>query len=81
MVSVGSLNAFDRSIQFDKFIRNVNNGFRIAPSECHDIASEVNSDFASMKETEFCKKYKAEMRKHDLDYNKLTSLVANKVIF
>ena len=81
MASIGSLNTFDRSTQFDKFIRNINNGFLIASSECHDIASEVSCDFASMKETEFCKKYKAEMRKHDLDYNKLTSLVADKVIF
>lgn len=81
MVSVGCLNAFDKSTRFDKFIRNINDGFLIAPSECHDMASEVSCDFASMKETEFCKKYKAEMRKHDLDYNKLTRLVADKVIF
>lgn len=81
MVSVGCLNAFDRSTQFDKFIRNINDGFLIDPSECHDIASKVSCDFASMKETEFCKKYKSEMRKHDLDYNKLTRLVADKVIF
>ncbi len=81
MASVGCFNAFDKSVRFDKFISNINDGFRIAPSECHDIASEVNGDFTFMKETEFCKKYKAEMRKHGLDYNKLTKLVADKVIF
>ena len=80
-VSVGKMDAFNKATQFDKFIRNINDGFLIDPSECHDIASKVSCDFASMKETEFCKKYKAEMRKHDLNYNKLTSLVADKVIF
>lgn len=75
MVSVGSLNAFDRSTQFDKFINNVNNGFRIAPSECHDIASEVNSDFASMTELDFIAKYSSDLVRHNLTYDDLVKLV------
>ena len=81
MVSVGKTDSFNKATQFDKFIKNIKNGFLIAPSECHDVASEVSCDFASMKETEFCKKYEAEMRNRDLDYNKLTSLVADNVVF
>lgn len=81
MVSVGKMDSSNRTTQFDKFIENIKNGFLIAPSECHDIASEISCDFASMKETEFCEKYETEMRKHNLDYNKLASLVVDKVIF
>lgn len=81
MVSVGKIDLFNKTIQFDKFIENIKNGFLIAPSECHDIASEVSCDFASMKEAEFCKKYEVEMRKYNLDYNKLTGLVVDKIIF
>ena len=75
MVSVGSLNAFDRSTQFDKFISNVNNSFRIAPSECHDIASEVNSDFTSMTELDFIAKYASDLVRHNLTYDDLVKLV------
>ena len=79
MVSVGSLNAFDRSTKFDKFISNVNNGFRIAPSECHDIASEVNSDFASMAELDFITKYASDLVRHNLTYDDLVKLVETTV--
>lgn len=75
MVSVGILNAFDRSTQFDKFIRNINDGFRIAPSECHDIASEVNSDFTLMTEPEFTAKYASDLARHNLTYNDIAKLV------
>ena len=79
MVSVGSLNAFDRSTQFDKFISTVNNGFCIAPSECHDIASEVNSDFASMAELDFITKYASDLARHNLTYDDIAKLVETTV--
>ena len=75
MVSIGSLNAFDKSTQFDKFISNVNNGFRIAPSECHDIASEVNDDFTSMAKFDFIAKYSSDLVRHNLTYDDLVKLV------
>lgn len=75
MVSVGILNAFDKSTQFDKFIRNINDGFRIAPSECHDIASKVDSDFTYMTKLDFIAKYKSDLVRHNLTYDDIAKLV------
>lgn len=75
MASIGSLNTFDRSTQFGKFIRNVNNGFLIASSECHDIASEVSCDFASMAKFDFIAKYSSDLVRHNLTYDDLVKLV------
>ena len=75
MVSVGILNAFDRSARFDKFIRNINDGFRIAPSECHDIASEVNGDFTFMTKPDFITKYASDLARHNLTYDDIVKLV------
>lgn len=75
MVSVGKMDSFNRTTQFDKFIENIKNGFLIAPSECHDIASEISCDFASMTELDFIAKYSSDLARHNLTYDDLVKLV------